>query len=291
MNFIVVPFFLAAQVPDNEITWKNGPEYTYNVNYDTVFTPIYTLSSITIPPSCELHFTAQMKCRPREPDRLHCHFNGTKVAHAMSPIYCLNHTLGNSSFEMKYNEDGLEYCKSDDGQEGNDAMSYNLYQFIAVNMNLWADIDAEKISDEKSENASSDGCPVTYQIEAMPPSEATPKPDIPQPAASYAFHFTKPLEMNLKDGVNVTKVVNLDKCNSTENSTNSGSSTMTLISSRGQMNITSHNFTSETTNTFNLVDSNSMVLAIRRDVIRLTFVSMEPVKRILRTLPNVGTVI
>ncbi|XP_078042662.1 uncharacterized protein LOC144473012 [Augochlora pura] len=289
MNFIVVPFFLAAQVPDNEITWKNGPEYTYNVNYDTVFTPVQTLSSMTVPPSCELHFTAQMKCRPREPDRLHCHFNGTKVAHAMSPIYCLNHTLGNSSFEMKYNEDGLEYCESDDGQEGNDAYSFNLYQFIAANMNLWSRVDTEKTVEKKAENASLDECSVTYQVEPPAPSDVTAKPEIRQPA-SYAFHFTKPLEMNLKDGVNITKTLNLDKCNPPQSLTNSGSSSMTLVSSKGQMFVTSHNFTSEATNTFNLYDSNMTVLSVRQDRIRLTFVSMEPVKRILRTLPNVGTV-
>ncbi|XP_031835794.1 uncharacterized protein LOC116428358 [Nomia melanderi] len=304
MNFILLPYLLAVRLPDNENGWKNGPEYTFNATVCTYFEPGSSPSDES--KATENVFTGttlktNMKCRPKEPNELHCHFEDTMIANLTTKTsyaeladgqlqMAANYTtfdFGNNSFEIKFNEDGIESYKFNVVPEPDDYTA-TMYKLIAGHLNLWSKIDTVKRI-KRIEMTSVGGCPVTYDVETTKPENKT---------MDGPFVITKPLNVDMTEELEIKKQVHLDEC-SPQATHIFGSrhtygiipddSTLKLQSSKGRVSISSHNFISTTCNKFYAYDLNKTMIGTLRDLIHLTFDNVEPVKKELRTLPNLST--
>ncbi|XP_053975297.1 uncharacterized protein LOC128874482 [Hylaeus volcanicus] len=70
MNFVLIPFFLAANVTVNDMSeWAYGPEFVYHVNQTFVIT-----KDLSTKPLSLVKMTTDLTCRPHSQDTLSCGF-------------------------------------------------------------------------------------------------------------------------------------------------------------------------------------------------------------------------
>ncbi|XP_011874755.1 PREDICTED: uncharacterized protein LOC105565841 [Vollenhovia emeryi] len=102
MNVILIPFFLAAHVVDNDTSdWTLGPEYVYDLIYsyllkgETGYIQNYYLMNT-------LH------CRPKMPDHLFCSLRNETEVNFVTNRTKKRTTRPENMFEMKFNRKGVE---------------------------------------------------------------------------------------------------------------------------------------------------------------------------------------
>lgn len=311
MNLILVPFFLGqlnntspgsleVRVAGNEITWKHGPEFTFNVTYITYLEPKSdSPAEKNTEQNWGTNLISQLKCRPIEQQRWHCHFNCTKFTKLTSQTYNkaiagllknANYTslnFGDASFEIT--TDGIENYKFNEKQETDDSLQ-KLYKLIVSNLYLSSRMNMAK-GTKNVEKTSVGECPVTYTIE-------TKKLDGEDLTAKKEFVITNSSDTLMKETIDIKKKVHLDECTSQQNyfTVNQqihdfipANSDIKAESSTGRLYVSPLNVASEIVNTFKVVGPNKTPVGTLNDHFRVRLESVDPVKKELRTLPNLST--
>ncbi|XP_076276919.1 uncharacterized protein LOC143207385 [Lasioglossum baleicum] len=311
MQFLLVPILLSLvktpsilfgiRVADTDVAWRHGvPEYTFNVTYLTYLEAESDAAAEKNPPqNWGTSLISKLKCRPGvQTSKLHCHFNCTKFVKLTSETYKtavdglledVNYTsldFGDASFVIS--TDGIEDYTFNEKQETDESFQ-KLYKLITSNLYLSSKINLTD-STKRFENTTVGECPVTYTI-------VTKK--LNNVEANKEYVITKWPDVDLEETMDVKKKVYLDECTHQQNyftaneqihSFIPADSDVKLESSTSRLYVTPRNFTSENVNTFKVTSTNKAAAVVTlHEHYRVQLAQVNPVKRELRTLPNLST--
>ncbi|KAG7206764.1 hypothetical protein KM043_000683 [Ampulex compressa] len=134
MNFILIPFFLAANVVVNDTvpasTWIHGPEYTYEVRF-----------LVRIPEDAKLEsgksfeLSSGLKCRPKSPESLVCRLE--KIVAQESKGGEPEEVEIPELFEVKFNEHGVESLRL---REPVKIKKLNLIRHVVAQLSVGVDL-------------------------------------------------------------------------------------------------------------------------------------------------------
>ncbi|XP_015431207.1 PREDICTED: uncharacterized protein LOC107187591 [Dufourea novaeangliae] len=277
MNYILVPFLLAVRLPNNDDQWKNGPEYTFNATIGTIASIDYDhLLGLQEDDQSEDYYrgssvTTQLKCRPREPDRLRCRFENTKITLLNASIFEPDAVIpaedatyrsfgfGNVSFEIEFDQNGIKSYEFENDSEIMVDRTASMCRLIAGHLNLWPKMGEVKRI-KRLENTTVGECPVSYDTE---------KVNLDNWTTIREYLLTKPLNMQMKKGLQIRKVIHLDEClphpvyffgTRYTFDVVPFESIQKLVSSVGRVFLSNSNFTSETVNTLHVYDENRKLI-------------------------------
>ncbi|XP_017876913.1 uncharacterized protein LOC108623116 [Ceratina calcarata] len=294
MYFILVPFLLVIYVPDDYHRWENGPEYTFNVTINTV----KNLTTDEDEPKGS-SMNAMLKCQPKEPDRLQCHFEDAKIAIPSEVAITSKNVefdMGNVTFEIKFKETGIEFFEFENGEKQATDDITDLYRLVANHLNVWAKTTLAgkapattyKSQDVKmTENFTIGECRAETKISHQEQGNQTFRSGV------WIDWYNKNLKSN--PVIEVTKEVHLNSCLAQpvyrlvtkhmyvfHRETND-----TLKNSTAHIFISFSNFTSESVNTLEVYDAdNGEKLGTSFDQIRLSLASIDPAKSPLKKMTN-----
>lgn len=307
MNFILVSILLTElnnrtgligiRVPDDEVTWKHGPEYTFNLSY-TRSVETYSDSEKNTTQNMGTNLMGQLKCRPNSPDRLNCRFSCVKFAKFSSetPVATVedlpgneNYTsldFGDASFEVS--PDGIKEYKFNEKQKLDENLQ-KLYTFLTSNLYMWSKINLVGMR-QNFEDTSAGVCSVTYDMKSRKPNNTTEQKEVAT---------TKPVSSDIEETIEILRQVNIDKCTVWKkyviiNQINDflpADADINLASSMARFYVTNQNLTTNNMNTYKLEDSNKALIGFLHDHFLLTLAQVEPVKKELMALPNLSTLL
>ncbi|XP_054000441.1 uncharacterized protein LOC128887944 [Hylaeus anthracinus] len=281
MNFIVVPFLLAIRLPTNGDRWHNGPEYTFNVTVSTISDLATREDSLA-----GSSLITSLKCRPREPYRLHCRYENTKltklapkginIESAIPPEDAVyeDFCFGNTSFEIKFDDEGIDHYRFENDEVRIPPYRRNLYRIVANQLNIGSKFgEIEEI--KKLDNTTVGECTVDYKVT---------KSKLDKQSADAEFLFTWPINMRIETALKIEKEVRLDECiphpvyffGPRADDVVPTGSIEKLISSHSKVFITDTEFTSESVNNVKVYDTNRKIVGFVLDYVRLTFAAVDP---------------
>nr|XP_012135211.1 PREDICTED: uncharacterized protein LOC100881008 isoform X2 [Megachile rotundata] len=285
-----------VRVPTNEDQWKNGPEYTFNASLGMV-----TSMEVDKGQPMGSNMFVTLKCRPKEPTRLHCRFENARIAkfvpekfEAEASMPPANATFsdfgfGNASFEILFNEDGIENYKfeNDDRQMGDYLV--NMYRLIANHLSVGVKFRKDVPSPlRKLENSSVGECNVTYNVSRR-------KLDQPISIEEFQLVWLPDQRIDPEQETEITRETHLSDClihsvyffgtRHTFGIVPVGSMEK-LQSSTGRIIISSSNFTSESTNKVDVYNTKRKMIGSVLDHIRLTLVSVTPLTSDFKEITN-----
>lgn len=158
MNFILIPFFLAANIPvDRPNEWIFGPVYVFNANFS------YTvLADVLDEPLLSIHVTTTMRCRPEMIDRLYCSFDGIRVGERNYPeVSILDKSY---SFLIEFSPRGVENLRFPTVMEDEGLNTVrNIVKQLSVGTDLRENVNSMPVFFSKERHALGD-CPTLFSV-------------------------------------------------------------------------------------------------------------------------------
>ncbi|XP_076641426.1 uncharacterized protein LOC143352642 [Halictus rubicundus] len=302
MYYVLVSFLLSQfnnhtesfDLPsaDNDVAWKHGADYTFNVTYITYLQPNSDSPAENNPDQkWGTSLISKLKCRPVQALRMRCHFNCTKFVELTSQTYKtaveglledVNYRsldLGEASFEI--NPEGITNYEFNKKQETDESFQ-RLYQLITSNLFL-------SVVDKRFENTSVGDCPVGYEVQKL--KQGNPK-------WNEAFMIKQLHDNEMNETIHLKRQSYLGDCiiqkdyftaNQQIHGFIPADSHIKLESTTNQFSISLQNWTSRTVNTFEVIGPNKAPVGMLYEHYRSQLAQIEPIKRPLKALPNLST--
>lgn len=203
--------FPGVRLPASEDRWDNGPEYTFNATIGTISNlhgdhGKYMGSSL---------FTA-LKCRPKEPDRLQCRFENTRIAkltpdtfkaEAVIPPEDVTYSefgFGNNTFEIKFNDKGIESYTFEQDVPNFNYFLNNMYRLVANHLSVLSRIRTVK-QVEELENTTVGECFVNYKVSPKKLDNQITKKE-------FQLTWLPDEMMDAEQAIEMSKEVHLNNC-------------------------------------------------------------------------------
>ncbi|XP_014604580.1 PREDICTED: uncharacterized protein LOC106787067 [Polistes canadensis] len=295
MNFILIPYLLATNLISNDDAWNNGPEYSFSVHLSII-------SDLEKDKGRYLGkaLLVNLKCRPREPDDLFCHFEDAKIGKFWSKKFDREGALparnisyepfkfSGKNFEILFDQNGINaYVLENDDKLMNQVL-IDMFRTIINQLNIGTNLDGRKNNFQDEQHFSMGKCPADYKILRSKANNHCEK-------KRFDLVPLIDLILNKDEVIRINRQIVLDKCvpsdmyyfigNDIHNSIFENT-TYRLISSESNIRFSKNCFTSETLNIVDIYDQDRKKIGNVLDHLYISLDSIHPAQGSLKGLRN-----
>ncbi|KAI4483850.1 hypothetical protein M0802_013258 [Mischocyttarus mexicanus] len=297
MIFILIPYLLATNLISNDDAWNNGPEYSFSVHLSII-------SDLEKDKGRYLGkaLLVNLKCRPREPDNLFCHFEDAKIGKFSSKKFDRDGALpmrnilsyepfklSRKNFEIIFDSNGIiKYVLEKDDKIMNQVL-IDMFRTIVNQLNIGTNLDGKKDNFQDKETFFTGECPADYKILRSKANNHCDKKQFD------LVPLIDDLILNKNEVTRINRQIVLDKCVPPDmyyfigNDIHSSifeNTTYRLISTESNTRFSKHCFTTETLNIVDIYDQDRKKIGNVLDHLYISLDSINPAQGSLKGLCN-----
>ncbi|KAK2585200.1 hypothetical protein KPH14_009907 [Odynerus spinipes] len=302
MNFILIPFLLATDLVSNDDAWNNGPEYSFSVSVSTI-SNLRAGKSESKGESRLLGTTllTTLKCRPREPDNLNCHFEDAKIGRLSPKKFKFEEILraaenasyrpygfSEANFEIKFNRNGIDGYIFEKDERLMGQFLVDMFRMIANQLSVGTSVEGKAESFREKENFTMGECPAEYKIT---------RSEIDGHCQKKKLNLVALIDSQLNDEeiLRIERQRVLDECLPRDlcyfgtrytYGVVLGGHTDKLVSSTSTLTISRNCFISETFNIVDIYDEKKKKLGSSLDRLRVSLDSIDPAQGSLKSMSD-----